>query len=335
MPTYAAPLIQNTLRYAAARSFSRQDLLRRLGLREEDIASNEARVPAESLYRLLDILVRELDDPGVPIHIVQSANLADLHVMGFAVMTSLNAQDAIERACRYYRLLTDTGFYQLDVDDEQYHIRWVSDPPRTLGERLSAESAIAGYLHHMRSSAGRSVVPTNVSFTHPAPEDLRVHRSFFRGPVRFSADYAGFSFLRSDMKDVVPQRADPALNAFFVRHAEGMLEELGPATDLVLRSRDVISRVLASGEPSIAVVSKQLGMSERTLRRALKKEGSSFRELVDDVRRCRAESLLQSDRTTISEIAFLLGFSDASAFSRAFRRWCGVSPQAFRQTSSS
>jgi AraC-like DNA-binding protein len=97
------------------------------------------------------------------------------------------------------------------------------------------------------------------------------------------------------------------------------------------RTHHALLRALASGEPSAAAIAQELGMSERTLRRRLEDEATSFREVVEMVRRHRAEQLLQEGRATITEIAFLLGFSDPSAFSRAFRRWHQVGPREYRE----
>jgi AraC-like DNA-binding protein len=98
------------------------------------------------------------------------------------------------------------------------------------------------------------------------------------------------------------------------------------------RVQDAIARELPSGPPTMVQIAKRLGVSERTLRRALEEESTSFRVMVEGVRRGRAEQLLAQRRTSIGEIAFLLGFSDASAFSRAFRRWSGKTPKEFRET---
>ncbi|XXX72823.1 helix-turn-helix transcriptional regulator [Sorangium sp. So ce134] len=96
------------------------------------------------------------------------------------------------------------------------------------------------------------------------------------------------------------------------------------------RHRDAVARLLASGEPSASVVARQFGTSERTLRRHLEDEGTTLRQIVAEVRRHTAEELLRESDTSTSEIAFLLGFSEVTAFARAFKRWSGRTPGQFR-----
>ena len=133
----------------------------------------------------------------------------------------------------------------------------------------------------------------------------------------------------------MPERADATLHRFFVRYADDLLEARGAIPEsgsLADRVREVVAPALPNQDASSRFVARRLGISERSLRRQLAAEGDSFRALVDEVRRVKAESLLKESDTPIGEIALLLGFSDTSAFSRAFRRWCGISPQRFRET---
>ncbi len=329
MSFVSVPLVHNVLRYAIGRGVSRAALLEHSSLREEDLVDLDDCVPYERMYALLEYVVRELEEPSLPVNLAESTVIENLHVMGFAVMTSSTARESLERAVRYWRLLAD-GSWELEEDGEDAVLRWVGRFPKRLGERVSDECKVASFLHHTRECSGVHVIPSRVCFRHAAPADLTRHREFFGIDPRFSESEVEFRFRLADISDKVGIKANPELNDYFVRQAETRLQDVDEGAGIVVRTRDAISRALSSGEPSCESIARRLATSERNLRRSLSGEGTSFRKLVAEVRQSRAELLLKRPRTTITQIAFLLGFSDASAFSRAFRRWCGVSPQAFR-----
>jgi AraC-like DNA-binding protein len=161
--------------------------------------------------------------------------------------------------------------------------------------------------------------------------DDTAHRAFFKAPVEFGTGVCDFVFDRADAERAVLPKADPAMNAFFARYANTLLEQhVQPDLPVVERIRAFIERHLADGEPTAESAAKQLAMSGRSLRRSLRGEGTTFRELVEGVRRARAHALLDQPHITASETAYLLGFSDLTAFSRAFKRWTGKSPREYR-----
>jgi AraC-like DNA-binding protein len=328
------PIVANYVRYARARSIPRRDLCAAGGIREEELDDPERRFPIEALFSMIAYLMERTDDPALPIHLVESTETEDLGVMGFAILTSESSDEAIRRAVRFLALLCDRGRWDLTHDEHEYRFEWMGPFPKTLPERVFAEANTAAFIHHMRNTGARDEGPVEVTFQHPPPVDTRAHRRFFRAPIHFSAPANTFRVRKRDVADVIPRRADRAMNALFVRYAEAELAKI-ETQSFVDRVREAVSRSLASGEPSAPEIARRVGMSERTLRRSLARENTSFRALVDDLRRDRAQSLLAGRSATIAEIAFLLGFADASAFSRAFRRWCGLSPQAYRAGASS
>ena len=259
----------------------------------------------------------------------------DLDFVGYALSTSASAQEAVVQAAKLSELLFDGGTFDVSESSRFLDVQWLAPYPGSLGERLHHELALSAFLRHVRSAVGRDLAPVAIRFRHPAPADLREHRRFFRGPLEYSSDSTGFRVRRADLEGLVPEKADAKLNRFFVGYADDLLEARGAITsqgNLADRVRDVVGPALPNQDASSRFVARRLGISERSLRRQLAAEGDSFRALVDEVRRTKAESLLKESDTPIGEIALLLGFSDTSAFSRAFRRWCGISPQRFRET---
>ncbi len=331
--SFAVPIVEALLRYASARSVARPLILGHAGLREHDIADPAGRVPAEAVYRLLTHLAREVQEDGLPLRLAELLSTEDLDVVGDALSTSTSALESVHQAARLTALLFDDGRFEVTEAARMIEVRWLAPFPTSVGERLYHELAVAVFLRQVRSSVSRDIPAAAVRFCHPGPQDLREHHRFFRSPVEYRAPITSFTLRRGDLEGVVPERADAALNRFFIRYADDLLEARS-ATEtgrsLAARVRDVVGPALPNQDASSRFVAKRLGISERSLRRQLAAEGESFRGLVDEVRREKAESMLSDSDTPIGEIALLLGFSDTSAFSRAFRRWCGISPQRFR-----
>jgi AraC-like DNA-binding protein len=209
-------------------------------------------------------------------------------------------------------------------------LEWRREGPRTLGHRTANECAVAELLHAYRQLSSTGLTPLRVSFQHPAPSDTREHERFFGTRVVFGAAWDGYTLPRAAL-ETVPRASNPALSAYLEAQMQEALKTLPEAVSLVERVRVLIAQELASGEPSMPGIARRLHLGERTLRRELAEAGATFRELVEQVRRERALELLRSGQASLTEVAFLLGFSEASAFTRAFKRWHGVPPGEFRK----
>lgn len=319
------------LRAMDGRGLDRGEMLRVAKLQPQDLADPDSRIPLTSLYDIYEHVAAELDDPALPIDVATSLTLADLHVMGFAIETSETGEEALRRAVRYVRLAFDAGYeWSITEHDDQVTIRYDCAFPRRLGNRIALETAISQFVHHFRTLTSLDIPCTAVRFPHVAPADIRRHRSFFQCDVLFDAGECSFTFQRIYMEQARSPKANKELGAFFVRYAEELLKERSTKSSVSDQTRRAIERALATGEPTADRIARSLAMSDRSLRRALKDEGTSFRAILDGVREHRAKALLSSREATVSDIAFLLGFSDVSTFSRAFKRWTGESPRAFR-----
>ncbi|WP_437521210.1 AraC family transcriptional regulator [Sorangium sp. So ce726] len=332
-PTVSTAIAGRVVSYAASRGLRHSDLLEVAGISAESLRDADSRLPVTSFDALWAHVVRALDDAGAPIHLAARTRMEEMHVMGFAVMTSTSARESLDRVERYMVLLADTPRWVIDyaTDRDAPFAELHRSPRFTLGARIATECSLAVHLRCFRQCAGVEFSPLRVNFRHAAPRDLAAHRDFFRCPVEFDAPRDGFAFPAS-LLDLVPRDANPALSAFFHQHAEELRRRrVADASPMSDRVRDVIAHLLASGEPSATAVARRLGASERTLRRHLEDEGTTLRQIVSEVRRQTAEELLRESDTSMSEIAFLLGFSEVTAFARAFKRWSGRTPGRFRE----
>ena len=185
-------------------------------------------------------------------------------------------------------------------------------------------------VHAGRMLSGVRYAPTRASFRHGRPGDGAAHDAFFGVPVAWGA-------VRTEVL-VPPEvlalpllKADPALAEFFERHALALLERFGSDAGIAQRLRASLTEELPRGLPTLESAAAALAMSTRTLRRRLQDEGTSFQAVLDEVRCELAKRYLAGPRLAVGEVAFLLGFCEPSTFHRAFKRWTGMTPQAFRR----
>lgn len=312
--------------HAVARGLDPRALLTVADLVPELLAAREARMPVARVVALWEHVMRALDDPSVPLRVAESTTVEDHGVMGLAVLTSASGEDALARAVRYGRLFTEAGTWQTRASGEEVVIAWVSDMPPSLGGRVASECAVGEFVHAVRLVTGQPFTPARVSFAHAAPRDTTAHDRFFGGEIRWSAATTSFRVPRAVL-GLARGSVNPAIGEFILDHAERLLARASGEATLEQRVRAAVALELAAGPVGVAAVARRIGQSERTLRRHLEREGRSFRALVDDVRRERARELIEERRLSLKEITFLLGFSEPSAFSRAFKRWTGVAPR--------
>jgi AraC-like DNA-binding protein len=284
-------------------------------------------VDLDTYYGLLERAAGE-EDGGLPFRYADSIRPEDFGAMGLAMKTASTLRDALERLARYVSVITDSLQYELREGDAGGAFVLLERPSDRRGARLANEGALAAVTSMLRQVAATPVAPSLVSFRHPQPATIAAHESFFACPVHFGAPDDSLRFDAPTLS-ARTRLADEGLSAYLLSQLDG-LRSRGPDLSLAARVRRAVADSLCDGPPSRAKVARRLGMSERTLHRRLAEEGLSFRALADGARREAADSLLGDGDHTLAEVAFLPGFSEQSAFQRAFKRWSGRTPRAFR-----
>jgi len=275
--------------------------------------------------------MRASRDDGFPVRVARTFSIEHYSVLGFAVMTAASGREAIARVVRFVSLITNHGGRWQMVETEQaLHARWLRPGERSLGHRAANEAVLAEFMQVSRQVLAADLRALSVSFKHAAPSDTRLHVEHFGVTPGWQAE-ADELVLPKALLTAVPRFANPALSSYFEALAQRLLHEASSALDTSARVRRAILEALPDGEPAAPTIAKQLGMSERSLRRALANEGQSFSALVEAVRKERAARLIAEPSATLAEVAFSLGFSELSAFSRAFKRWYGRAPSEVRR----
>ena len=271
-----------------------------------------------------------IDDPCFGLKIAEVWSPTDLHALGYAILASSSLRTALGRLSRYVQIVNDVVGYELGVDGGNVSVTLTTDTPLYMPPFPPQEdSAWAVITSLCRAVYGEELNPTEVRLRHSEPSCKGDYFGFFRCPIRFDSNASAILFAPSDLDRPLPA-ANRELARANDRILEGFLNKLRK-DDLVTRVKAAIAEELPSGMPSDDKIAKTVFMSPRTLQRKLSAIGTNYSQLLEAVRQELAEQYVADPSLSFSEISFLLGFSELSAFSRAFRRWTGRSPSVARE----
>jgi AraC-like DNA-binding protein len=293
-----------------------------------DAMDPDARLSISVSNRMLDAAVAITGDLDLGLKAARELTIGEAGALEYAITSASTVRDAIDTAARYVRLVNDALELRVEVSGARARVE-IHD--RVPVPRAAVDFEVAGLFRTFRSVWALCPAPPKVLFPHGAPADrLEYVATFGAASLVFGAAHAGFE-LDAGCLDLPLPSADSNLHAVIRQHAERILAELPRAHDLVERVRDAIARELAGGNPSVAQVAKALRTSPRTLERRLEREGTTFSGLLDELRKRLALRYVGTLDLDLSEVAFLLGFSQTTAFHRAFKRWTGDTPLGYRR----
>jgi AraC-like DNA-binding protein len=282
-------------------------------------------------YDLLERIAAQIGPAttAFPLRVGASMRCDDYGVFGLAWKAALTLRGSLARAERYASVLSTVAGYE--VRDQPGGALYLlhRDGPRRLGLRLSNEATLSSVVSIIREVAPAPFHPLAVYLKHPAPQDGAAHRDWFGCPVHFGADMDGL-LIPGKTLEQSNRLGDDGISRFLETHLqqEVALRARETSFEQVLLRR--VSDRLSEGPPRAGDLARQMGLSERTLHRRLAEEGLSFQVVLQKARLRLAEGLLVKSDHSIAEIAFLTGFSEQSAFSRAFKRWVDQTPAAYR-----
>jgi AraC-like DNA-binding protein len=243
-------------------------------------------------------------------------------------MSSRTLADALARYCRYVKVLSTMPIAaRLTSSSAGYQFTAAFPDPAQQPHDAGIDAAVLGLLTLAERAAGRPVRPRFVALRHPCRADPALYQSAFGVPVEFDAETNSLRFDATTAETVLPTD-NPEVSLLMDELAERYMAELQPQP-VATRVRRVLRELLPTGEVGQETVAARLNCSLSTLQRQLQAEGLNYRNVLDATRRSLADAYLKEARFTQAEIAYLLGFSDQSNFSRAYRRWTGQSPSEY------
>ncbi|MET0389353.1 MAG: AraC family transcriptional regulator, partial [Polyangiales bacterium] len=300
-------------------------LLRAAGFAPDALRDPNARHSIYDVSRLWHTASEMIGDPAFALRVPLHVRHTTFHALGPAVLASSTLAEALSRAIRYRRLMTDSGTLRLERAGNQAWLRIVPNLAHTQKAEPFRDSILALTFLMLRALAGASFQLRSVTLHRAATTDLTPHAELFGCPVERAAQ----DILRFDA--ALLELPLPNSNPDLVRHAEGGVREYLSRLDsgsIVDRARQAIDDC-ESGQLSPELVARKLGMSLRSLQRSLRECGSSYEKLLRDGRRELACSYLRDGRHSVTQTAFALGYESSSAFARAFKRWTGQLPSEY------
>lgn len=269
-------------------------------------------------------------DSDFGLHSAETATPGAYGALEYATLSSTSLDDALKRAVRYYHVLGAMSDPVVVERGQRTHL--ILKPRIALAPgdaRHFVEHFFALLVTRARQIAEQGLTLIHTRFMHAAPVNTREHLRIFGPVVEFGARENELVVDRARL--AAPLRtANPALLEPLEAAAASVLRRADE--DIVARTRAVVPEVLKAGEPGLTAVARRLGIGARTLQRRLGQHGGTYASIVDEVRRDLAQREVAAGDKSFGEIAFLLGFSQASAFDRAFRRWTGSTPSAYRRS---
>ena len=316
-------------RMLGRRGIDPEPLFREAGVDPESMDDPLVRYPGKEARLVWTRVSEMLDDPAFGLTIAQVWQPSDFHALGCAFMASATLRDALNRLIRYNAVVYDVISYSLAERDDRAVLTYSSEFGELDEPAILEDARWAVVLDACRRVYGAGLDPLEVAFWHAEPVSATGEfLAYFRCPLRFGEPVASMTFPAE-----VLDRPLSASNRELALALDGVLSEFvrkQQHANIVSRTKSVISNYLPSGNLTSELVAGELHISSRGLQRKLAAEDTTFRKLVEAVRKELAESYLADGSFTLLEISYLLGFSEQSAFSRAFKRWTGFTPQAFR-----
>ena len=304
-------------------------LFRKTGIPEGLLSEPETRVSVRSQIEFLQLAADSLGDGLLGFHLARDSDLREAGPIFHVMASSETLGDVFERAFRYGPIVNEG--IQLHRRPNSFAIEFEHVGIRRLLDRHQIEFWVTASLRLSRLFTGRELIPLYVGFLHQHEGDVSEMERYFGCALDFGAPKDCISF---DMQDsrLPLLSADPYLNRFLVDYFEDAISGR-QATRHSLRTRveNAITPRLPQGTMSINNVANDLGMSVRTLSRRLADEGLTFSTILEELRSSLATRYLQNSKLSISQIAWLLGYSEVSSFAHAFQRWTGTSPTSVRK----
>ena len=265
----------------------------------------------------------------LPLRVGAAMRCDDYGVFGLAWKSATTLLGSYDRAVRYALVLTSVSRYEVEKTFNGAFMHLRRDGERRLGLRLSNEATLASIASISREVSSRPFRPEAVYFKHEAPASIADHEAYFGCPVHFGSDKDALLVSGGTMR--TPNKlGDASISSFFDTHLAAEVSKLDDTIPLNRQVRDHVSTSLSEGVPALSDVARHLGMSGRTLQRRLSEQGYSYQTLVDESRRELAKRLLRQTDFSLIEVTFMTGFSEQSAFTRAFKRWARQTPRSFR-----
>ncbi|MEW6077438.1 MAG: AraC family transcriptional regulator [Thermodesulfobacteriota bacterium] len=331
-PSFSVDFINMLVKEGDRLGIDPEWFFKKVGFDSNLLKAPNGRLPAEQGHGLASEVLKLIYDPDIGLHLGEAFDffMDAMHVITF---NSPTLGEALTNFCKYYPLMHDvavpvfsqtgnTASLSLEL---QYQITDMNEL------RQFIEGHFAYYTNLLTRLTGKEVRLDSVQFIHPSPSSTKEHERIFKIPVLFSQQENKMTFSKKHL-DLPVLVANVGILDTLKSYAEKLQKKIYREDLFSVQVETAIIQNLLSGKTDIETISGQLAMSKRSLQIRLSKEGVKYQDILDKVKREHAIQLLEQSRIAIIDITFLLGYSEQSAFNRAFKKWTGFTPGEYRQS---
>ena len=300
-----------------------------VGLDESIFTVPDKEIPIDKYMRLLE-LVAERDDPCIGLRMGQEVEPADLGVLGHAMLAARDVEQMLETLSVFIYVFAQDNAIRLDLSRDRAVVSYHPLAQDVSEYQRDVEFAVCGIAKCISTVVGRTIRPKHVEFEHRRPKYGKAYTAAFGCPIQFERGGNRLHYERSTMQLPVASH-DPRLYEALHFYLVDKLKSRRQDDDLIRKLKHLVTTSLHAGLPELADVARKLGLSERTLQRRLAEQGIVFNDLVDGTRKTIALEYLRDTSYRLIDIAQIVGYSEASSFTRACRRWTDMSPTQLRR----
>ena len=298
-------------------------LLAGSGVGAAQLEDPDGRVPCTSISGVICEVMRTRPLKNLGMKVASETPVGAFQLLDYLIVTCETVREAAKQLARYLRI--SEAPFEIEVRDDEDPIRIVYANVR---ETFTAEFEVALAILHFRRETESRLTVEYASFTH-TPDDADEMERALGCPIHVQSPWLGFALSR-EAWELPLRRRDPVLQLILHRNAEELSARLPESNSIVGELRRFLVTRMAQGDSEIEMVARSMATSVRSLQRKLAATGTSYQEILDSIRREAAARHLADRALSITEVGYLLGYSEPASFHRAFKRWYGSTPQEFR-----
>lgn len=287
------------------------------------------RIPLSRWGDLLNRAIAHTGDSALPLNVAETLTPTHWGVFAYAAMSCENLAQVVQILNRYERLIDEANDTRIVIEGERGVLQWLPRPGNTIVPAFM-QISLASWCLFARRYTGMPQLQADADFTFPAPENVSTYQRIFKGVVRFDQPVTQLLFPLTYLQLPITYH-DADTHRVMMQQVHTQLEALDAEQDIVGLVRHTLSQQLSSGRVTLECVAERLTLPPRALQYQLEQNGTSFRELLDDVRKEMACYYLQDPNLALVDVAFLLGYAEQSPFNKAFKRWQGETPGEYRK----
>lgn len=321
---YAQMSILRDIIYSAnAHGADLKKICAELEIEATELNDSEKQVPFEKAARLWDIVIKNMNDPLAALHLGEEFSPTILSMIGYLMQSCKNLLEAFQMAAKFMDLVTNMSKINIIENKETVLISaecallWQHQYPESA--RQSTEFALSGIIKLLKTLTGKKIIPIQTEFVYPS-RNVQEYERVFRTSIRFNSEKNALTFRKNDLLTPIISY-DKSLFEFFNNTLIQKLNALAGDSRFSMKIKQMLINDFKGQSVSIEIIASKLHLTPRSLQRKLKLEGTSFREIVTDLKKELAESIMNQNDFRVGEVAELLGYSDSSSFRKAYKKW--------------